>query len=72
MIQTLYEHTCDQCGKVHIEKGGFNTNGNWISGWFTVRQNTSMCYGTNEVSKNFCSADCLGKWAFTKDTKKEI
>jgi len=72
MIETLYQHTCDQCGKVHIEKGGFGGNGNWIQGWFRVDKSTSQCYGvTASVSENFCSIKCLYEWAWKQQEVKK-
>lgn len=59
MKETLCKHTCDQCGKEHIE----TKTSNWIQGWYSISTTVSYFYGSNLESKEFCSLDCVMKWA---------
>lgn len=65
MIKNLTIHTCDECSKTFTED-----NNNWIKGWFRIRTNTSVHYGTNIPDIDICSPECMISYAQKQKDKK--
>ena len=65
MKETIFRHTCDQCGKVQEETqtSWLNCGGpkNWCLFDITLKGTASFMYGTN-TQKEFCSYACAIKW----------
>jgi hypothetical protein len=72
MTETIYRHTCDQCGTVRDEspKTGFIPCGgnNWNAFNVSIKDigTASMQYGATGNRVEFCSYKCIADWANSK------
>jgi hypothetical protein len=60
-------HECDLCHCRTTE-----TKGNWLKGWIGFKGTCSYFYGCDSPKEEFCSWDCLAKWAHYKDNEGEV